>query len=134
MECCVEHSTIRFSAYNTRILKHVHSSIDVHMLQQDLKSVILRAMENNVVLHEDKFEHIVHRHIPNSLLLQLPPVNNEHFVYTVSSYKQLRPVSSLKNLAVNVYSNFSWSPQVNKIATKAESNCFLGSLCIQSQR
>ena len=120
MECCVKHSTIRFFADDTRILKHIHSSIDVDLLQQDLNSVILWAKENNMALHEDKFEYIVHRHSPNSLLLQLPFIS-EHFVYTVSSDKQLRPVSTLKDLGVTVSSNLSWSPQVNKIATKARS-------------
>ena len=56
MECCVEHSTIRFVADDTRIFKHIHSSIDFDLLQHDLNSVILWAKENNMALHEDKLE------------------------------------------------------------------------------
>ena len=60
----------------------------------------------------------VHRHSPNSLILQLPFIS-ELFVYTVSRGRQLRPVSELKDLGVTVSSTLSWSPQVNKMATKA---------------
>ena len=59
MHSCVKHSTIRFFADDTRILKHIHSSLDVDLLQQDLNSVIKWAGENNMTLHEDKFEYIV---------------------------------------------------------------------------
>ena len=56
MESCVKHYTIRFFADDTRILKHIHSSLDVDLLQQDLNSVIKWAGENNMTLHEEKFE------------------------------------------------------------------------------
>ena len=118
MESCVKHSTIRFFADDTRILKHINSYLDVYLLQQDLNSVMKWAGENNMTLHEDKFEYIVHRHSPNSLILQLPFIS-ELFVYTVSSGRQLRPVSELKDLGVTVSSTLSWSLQVNKMATKA---------------
>ena len=71
-----------------------------------------------MTFHEDKFEYIVHRHSPNSLILQLPFMS-ELFVYTVSSGRQIRPVSELKDLGVTVSSTLSWSLQVNKMATKA---------------
>ena len=57
-------STLRFIADNTRIIKHIHSSLDVDLLQQDLNSAIKWARENNMTLHEDKFECIVHHHCP----------------------------------------------------------------------
>ena len=118
MESCVKHYTIRFFADDTIILKHIHSSLDVDLLQQDLNYVIKWAGENNMTLHEDKFEYIVHRRSPNSLILQLPSVS-ELIVLTVFSGRQLRPVSELKDLGVTVSSKLLWSPQVNKMATKA---------------
>ena len=120
MEDCVKHSIIRFYADDTRILTHIHSSVDVTLLQEDLysNSVIEWAKGNNMALHEDKCEYIVHRHCPNLLLLQLPFISQQ-FVYTVSSGKQLEPVSTLKDLGVTVSSDLSWSLQVNKLASKA---------------
>ena len=102
MESSVKHSYIRFFADDTIILKHIHSYLDVDLLQQDLNSVIKWAgSENNTTLHEDKFEYIVHRHSPNSLILQLPFIS-KLFVYIVSSGRQLRPVSELKDFGVTV--------------------------------
>ena len=69
--CVIKHLTTRFFAYDTIILKHIHSSLDVDLLQQDLNSVTKWAGENNMTLNKDKFEFIVHRHSPNSLILQL---------------------------------------------------------------
>ena len=89
-------TTIRFFADDTRILKHIHSSLDVDLLQQDLNSVIKWAGENNMTLHDDKFEYIVHHHSPNSLILIQLPFISELFVHTVSSGRQLRPVSELR--------------------------------------
>ena len=40
MESCVKHSTIRFFADDTIILKHIYSYLDVDLLQQDLYSII----------------------------------------------------------------------------------------------
>ena len=120
MESCVKHSTIRFFADDTRILKHIGSSLDVDLLQQDLNSAIKWAGENNMTLHEDKFEYIVHRQSPNSLIPQLPFIS-ELFVYTVSSGRQLRPVSESKDLGVTVSLTLSWFSQVNKMATNVDS-------------
>ena len=83
MESCVKHSTIRFFADYTIILKLIHSCLDVDLLQQDLNSVIKWAGENNMTLHEDKFEYIVHHHSPNSLIHQLQFMS-ELFVYIFS--------------------------------------------------
>ena len=61
MKSCVVHSTIRLFADHTRIFKHISCSQYVLDLQQDPDSVIRREKENNMTLHEDKFEHIVHK-------------------------------------------------------------------------
>ena len=106
MECCVKHSTIRFFADDTRILKNIYSSINVELLQQVLNSIIKWARENNMALHEDKFECIVHRHSPNSLLIQLP-FTSEHCVHTISNGRQLQPDSILKDLGVTTSSSLS---------------------------
>ena len=81
MKLCVKSSTIRFFADDTRIMKHIFSEADVHLLQQDLLSVIAWAKENNMALHEDKFELLVHKHCPQSLIHELP------FVCDVATYQ-----------------------------------------------
>ena len=110
------------------INKHIHSSLDVDLLQQDLNSVIKWAGENNMNLHEDKFEYIVHCHSPNSLILHLPFIS-ELFVYTVSSGRQLRPVREFKDCIFHTLMVSLGEQDGNK----STSYCFLGSQCFQSQ-
>ena len=59
MQLCIKHSIIRFCADNTRILKHISCQKHVSELQEVLNSVIQWAYQNNMALHEDKFELIV---------------------------------------------------------------------------
>ena len=120
MHWCVKHSTIRLFADDTRLLKRISSSDDVNLLQSDLESVINWAKENNMTLHEDKFEYIVHRHNQKDLLLHLPFMA-EAFSYTLTDGKSLYPVEFLKDLGVMVSSDMSWSLQISTIVKRARS-------------
>ena len=60
MKVCIKSSVIRFFADDTRILKHIFGESDVQELQDDLNRIIQWAKENNMALHEDKFEVIRH--------------------------------------------------------------------------
>ena len=84
MQLCIKHSIIRFFADDTRILKHISCQKHVSELQEDLNSVIQWANQNNMALHEDKFELMVHRHCPQSLLYELPFTADE-MSYKVST-------------------------------------------------
>lgn len=115
MSTYVKHSTIRFFADDTSISKHIKCDSDVKKLQQDLDSVITWAKENNMSLHEDKFDLIVHQHHPNEPLSGLPYISEFPFgseTYSTSTGIQLEPVDCLKDLGVVVSSDLSWSPQI----------------------
>ena len=119
MEKCIAHSTIRFFADDTRILKHISCSQHVIELQKDLDSVVRWAKENNMALHEDKFEYIVHKWKPTSSFYELPFVAQQ-FSYSVSSGKTLYPVELVKDLGITVSSDMSWSTHVHIIASRAK--------------
>ena len=70
-------------------------------------------------LHEDKFELIVHRHAPQSYLLNEFPFPFDCMIYTGSSGDVLLPTEHLKDLGVNISSDLSWSRHVNTIASRA---------------
>ena len=72
MQLCVTGSIIRFFADDTRILWHIFNMVDTEILQQDLNSVVRRAKCNNMALHEDKFELLVHKHFSQNALDHLP--------------------------------------------------------------
>ena len=65
---CVKNSQVRFFADVTRIMKEISCVNDTAMLQQDLNYVIHWSLQNNMLLHEDKFDLITLRDYPLSTL------------------------------------------------------------------
>ena len=120
MSLCINHSIIRFFADDTRILKHIFNENHVAELQEDLDHVIEWATHNNMSLHEDKFELIVHKHAHKSTLYELPFIA-ELLTYKISNGDSITPVNQLKDLGVIVSSDLSWSAHVNTIASRARS-------------
>ena len=118
MKLCVTGSIIRFFADDTRILRHIYSLQDADVLQKDLCRVIDWAKCNNMALHEDKFELLVHRHSPCNTLLDQPFAVMTQ-TYEVSDCNMLFPTELVKDLGVMVASNLSWTPHISMIATRA---------------
>ena len=118
MKLCVTGSVIRFFADDTRILKHIYSLADKDVLQDDLKSVVNWAKCNNMALHEDKFELLVHRHCPKNSLFDHPFAIQAQ-TYEVSNGNMLYPTQMVKDLGVTVSAELSWTPHVNMIAERA---------------
>ena len=57
---CIKYSTMRCFADDTIITKAITSEGDVKALQDDLDAVVEWSVNNNMTLHEDKFEYIGH--------------------------------------------------------------------------
>ena len=72
---------------------------DTAMLQQDLNDVIHWSQQNNMLLHEDKFDLITHRANPLSRLYELPHIS-ELSSYFTSSGITLYPTNTVKHLGV----------------------------------
>ena len=71
-----------------------------------------------MVLHEQKFELIVHRSNPESIYDNLP-FSSENYMYKVSEQVLLTPVYELRDLGIGVSSSLSWTQHINDICTKA---------------
>ena len=119
MDKCVKHSSVRFFADDTRVSKHISSEADTAQLQEDLNNIIEWSTNNNMMLHEDKFDLMVHLHRPRFELYQLPFVC-EQMTYTVSTGDILYPVQELKDLGVIVSSDLSWRKHINAIVSRAK--------------
>ena len=116
-------SNIRFFADDTRISKQISTMEDVRSLQCDLDAVCSWSKENNMQLHEHKFELMSHRSSPVSLFDSLP-FCVEQCSYDVSDGVSLYPTFELRDLGVVVSSDLSWSSHINKITAAARSMAY----------
>ena len=123
MHLCIKESTVRLFADDSRILKSIGSETDTEILQNDLDRAILWSKSNNMELHEDKFDLIVHKSNNSSIINHLP-FSVESYTYTVSNGDILYPVDQLKDLGVIVSPDLSWSPHINTISSRARSIAF----------
>ena len=117
MKLCVTGSMIRFFADDTRILRHIYSVTDAEILQHDLDCVIRWAKSNNMALHEDKFELLIHKHCPQSTLFE-HPFSILSQTYQVSSGNILYPSRIVKDLGVMIAADLSWTSHVSAIAQR----------------
>ena len=115
---CITSSTIRCFADDTRICKAIKSEIDVAILQRDLNTVIQWSINNNMTLHEDKFEYMCHSFMKSNLLHELPFVS-QYYQYSTSNGGTLSPIYKLRDLGVTVCQDLSWSPHIRSITDKA---------------
>lgn len=120
MDLCVKHSKVRFFADDTRIMKEISCEDDTVYLQEDLNSILEWSLHNNMVLHEEKFDLIIHKAEPQSLLHELPHTI-ESFTYDTSSSNTLYPTEQLKDLGILISSDVSWSPHIGALVSRARS-------------
>ena len=114
---CISNSMIRCFADDTRIMRAISAYEDMAQLQQDLDKVVKWSVENNMTLHEDKFEYMAHSCNRNNLLQHLP-FNSEIYQYSTNK-GVLTPVNHLKDLGVTVNSTLNWTTHIKAIAIKA---------------
>ena len=67
LERKIRNSVVRFFADDTRISKRITVEHDSVELQEDLDVVLKCSKENNMVLHKQKFELLIHRANENVL-------------------------------------------------------------------
>ena len=61
LQCHLKGSNAGSFADDTRLSKQISSCDDVLILQEDLNTVVKWATENNMVLHDSKFEYLTYR-------------------------------------------------------------------------
>ena len=120
LETVLNSSTVRFFADDTRISHRIEYSTDREKLQQDLSNIVFWSKENNMMLHEQKFELMVHKANPNSIGLQLP-FSPELYYYDISNSFQLEATDSLRDLGVRITSDLSWSTQIKSLVSRGRS-------------
>ena len=108
-------STAGSFADDTRLSKEISTCEDVSVLQKDLDSVVEWASQNNMVLHENKFEYLAYRTSFGKILEEFP-FTAQWVQYHTPSGQNITPASSVKDLGVHLSPDMKWSLQANAAA------------------
>ena len=105
-------------ADDTRMSHAITSVADTHLLQEDLNSVIQWSRENNMRLHEDKFELLCYRTHSSKLMRELP-FADEFCHYQTPGGFTMSPKPTVKDLGVYLSDDFSWKYNINSMVASA---------------
>ena len=119
MEQCAKNCVISHFADDSRVKKAINYTSDVDTLQNSLNSIVQWSKENNMSLHEKKFEYLSHSAKKHKLIQELPYIN-EYYTYTTPAGIEICPQSLVKDLGINISSDLSWTPHINIITDTAK--------------
>lgn len=114
MRTCVKHSIISSFADDTRIQKGINIVEDKNLLQTDLNECISWSEANNMQMHADKFELLMHS-TGSSKFLQELPFSSEFNEYSTSDGTCIYPSNIVRDLGINIVPDLQWSPHINSI-------------------
>ena len=122
MHECINYSALRSFADDTRLSARITRLGDCTLLQNDLDAVVNWSKDNNMVLHQKKFELLQHN-VPHNavteLLYELPGVKYEVENIYQTSNVVLEPSKCVKDLGITISDNSSWSPHISIICDAA---------------
>ena len=115
----VKGSKVSSFADDTKISRTIEYEEDVSSLQIDLDKIITWSIENNMDLHEDKFEVLNYKIHSSKLLKELPFTCNLHS-YKTSKGKDLLPSANVRDLGVVLTPDCQWTTQITTMAENAK--------------
>ena len=118
LQCNLKGSTAGSFAEDIRLSKQISSCDVVLILQEDINTVVKWATENNMVLHDSKFEYLAYRTASSKLLEELP-FTAQWVHYSTPSGQGLTSASSVKDLGVHLSPDMKWSLQATSTAQNA---------------
>ena len=119
---CITESFVSCFADDTRIKKGISAAADVMKLQEDLNHVVSWSSDNNMSLHQDKFEYMNHS-CGDAKLLKHLPFTSEFYEYTTPSGAIITPKDTIRDLGVLISSDLSWGPHISNITDAARKMC-----------
>ena len=105
-------------ADDTRLSHTINISDDTRTLQRDLNSVVKWSRENNMQLHEDKFELLCYRNHSNNSL-RILPFSDEFCQYLTPGGFDLSPKHVVKDLGVYLDDELSWTHHYHSMISSA---------------
>ncbi|KAL5258287.1 hypothetical protein ACHWQZ_G008952 [Mnemiopsis leidyi] len=119
MDKDIKHSKINSFADDTRISKRISTMDDCSLLQEDLEYVMEWSKDNNMMLHEEKFELLSYRTPASKATAEALPFMGAVNSYTTSSGTTLDRSTIVRDLGVNMSEDLSWSPHINMMVDQA---------------
>ena len=116
---CIMHCVIRCFADDTRLSMKIDVTADCAKLQDDLNAVIEWSTQNNMQLHEDKFELLSHK-CRDDAIKELP-FGNENCHYDTANGVTIYPTDSTRDLGVIISSDLSWEKHIHASVARAKS-------------
>ena len=122
LEAVISHSNMGCFADDTRMSKKITTSSDCDLLQSDLNNVVQWSIDNNMELHEDKFELLVYKLPSNKKLAEDLPFIKE---FQKTNYKTpngntIGQSHTVRDLGVHLSDDLSWSPHIGVMVDKAK--------------
>ena len=114
LESCIKHSITSSFADDTRLKKQINFENDTKLLQEDIEKAIKWSDENNMMLHQSKFELLAHN-TENSKLLHELPFTKQYSEYTTNDGSTISPKDAVKDLGVTITPDLTWSLHISKI-------------------
>ena len=105
-------------ADDTKLIIAIMGALCQLLLQHDLEIVNEWSQQNNMSLHQDKFQ-VLNYSLNTSNLLRELPFYTEVTQYLKSDGKPIESVRHVRDLGVTVSNDCSWSPHVAKTAKEA---------------
>ncbi|MCP4494602.1 MAG: reverse transcriptase family protein, partial [Gammaproteobacteria bacterium] len=118
LEEVVQSAKVACFADDTRLSAPIDCEGDTLLLQNDLNRVVEWSIQNNMVLHEGKFEYLCYR-TGDSKWLEEMPFTNSHMEYKTPAGFTICPKDSVKDLGVTLSADYHWSIHINQMAAGA---------------
>ena len=102
----------------------IASAVDLHVLQEDLGSVMSWPKRNNIGLNEQMFELMLQEACTEGSGASLMPLGNQVYAYDVSNGFTLSSTDELRDLGATMLAGLSWKVHIKKIVSMGHSSGF----------
>ena len=109
-------------ADDTKLIGAIKDALGSAALQEELNQVIKWAENNNMQLHEQKFDvlsYSLNKTKEHREMIKLFPLYAETVVYTTPKGHVITPKETVRDLGVHVSSSRSWGPHIEKTVQSA---------------
>lgn len=118
LESCIQDCIVSSFADDTRIKRRITRTSDVETLQAGVNSAGKWSQENNMSLHQHKFELLSHSSAKPKLITELP-YSKQYSEYITQNGQEIEAKPMVRDLGIHIRPDVSWTPHISIICDKA---------------